>query len=102
MNKPLTNEDVLKALKQCLNEKDCAYCPFHKLCDKDKNLFDYVVDIINSLQARIKSFTSKQPVIMDPDDWFAYKCPNCNSNLTLGKYPHCHWCGQALDWNVTE
>lgn len=31
-----------------------------------------------------------------------YRCPNCNRAVVLYqfdyKYPHCKWCGQAIDW----
>ena len=31
-----------------------------------------------------------------------YRCPNCNKAIVVYefdyKYPHCKWCGQAIDW----
>lgn len=31
-----------------------------------------------------------------------YRCPNCNNAIVVYqfdyKYPHCKWCGQAIDW----
>ncbi len=35
-----------------------------------------------------------------------YRCPNCNSSVKMyerdNTYPHCAFCGQALDWSETE
>ena len=32
-----------------------------------------------------------------------YRCPNCNNAIVVYqfdyKYPHCKWCGQAIDWD---
>ena len=32
-----------------------------------------------------------------------YRCPNCHSSVKLyehdNKYPHCGYCGQAIDWS---
>lgn len=32
-----------------------------------------------------------------------YRCPNCNSSVKMyehdNTYPHCAFCGQALDWS---
>lgn len=32
-----------------------------------------------------------------------YRCPTCNNAIVVYKYdykyPHCKWCGQAIDWS---
>jgi len=48
----------------------------------------------------------KRKVVGDLHSVPHYRCPNCNLAIKMfikdSAYPHCHWCGQALDWSDAE
>ena len=54
----------------------------------------------------LKKQMPKKPTLTNNENWYFYKCPNCNNGIIKsnddGKFPYCHLCGQALDWSDTE
>lgn len=82
----MTNKEAIGQLK-CNNEGDY-------IVDDDLKAFIYA---IRALEMQIP----KKP----KGDYHScphYRCPNCNSSVKMyehdNTYPHCAFCGQALDW----
>ena len=64
----------------------------------------YNTEVFVKLLSAVEKQIPKKPA--PNKDWHLYSCPNCNNeiinSLDDGKFPHCHLCGQALDWSATE
>lgn len=51
----MTDNEIIKALECCLKTGHCTGCPFRSKCDKDEDLFNYALDLINRQQETIKT-----------------------------------------------
>lgn len=83
----MTNEQTIEQFKLALNSN--AYL---NMCESSD-----MVNAINALEKQIP----KKPT-GDLHSVPHYRCPVCKNAVVMyedsTRFPHCHHCGQALDW----